>query len=108
MFLYNFKTFSTQLYPTDLRPEESIPIHFLARKEGSTQCFNITINPMSCEYTVEMYSEEPEVNILILRTKIFIDAERPLCGKTSSAQLFLSSSRKDHEAAWLLQTLYFL
>ena len=55
---------------------------------GGTICFNITINPMSCDYTVEMYSEEPEVNIDVLRTKIFIGADRPLCGKTSSAQLF--------------------
>ena len=60
-------------------------MHFVAM-DGGTKCFNITVNPMSCEYTVEMYSEDPEVNILTLRTKIFIGAERPLCGKTSNIQ----------------------
>ena len=101
MCLYNSKTIS-YIYQTDLRTEESIAIHFLASKSVRTKCFNITIDPMSCDYTVEMYSEEPEVNIFILRTKIFIGAERPLCGKTSSVKLFLCSSRKDHEATWLL------
>ena len=88
MCLYNSKTFS-YIFQTDLRTEESVSLHFVAMN-GGTKCFNITINPMSCDYTVEMYSEEPEVNIDIdlLRAKIFIGAERALCGKTSSAQLF--------------------
>ena len=86
MYLYNSKTFS-YIYQTDLRTEESVSLNFVAMN-GSTKCFNITINPMSCDYTVEMYSEEPEVNVDVRRTKIFIGAERPLCGKTSSAQLF--------------------
>ena len=80
MFLYNSKMFS-YINLTDLRTEESILITFLAMN-GSTMCFNITIDPMSCEYTVEMYSEEPGVNIIILSTKIFIGAKRPFCGKT--------------------------
>ena len=71
------------MYQTDLRTEENISINFLAMNAATQKCFNITIDPMSCEYTVEMYSEEPEVNIITLRTKIFIGAERPLCGKTS-------------------------
>ena len=88
MCLYNSKSFS-YIYSSDLRTEDNIPINFVARN-GGTKCFNITIDPMSCEYTVEMYSEEPEVNIDILHTKIFIGAERPLCGKTILVFSFLT------------------
>ena len=74
------------LYSTDLRAEENIVLPLLAIN-GTTTCFNITINHISCDYTVEIYCEEPEVNILTPRTKIFIGADRPHCGKTTSGQL---------------------
>ena len=64
-------------------------------------CFNITIDPMSCEYTVEMYSEEPGVNIIILRTKIFIDAKRPLCGKAILVFSFFDNKLRGHNPYYI-------
>ena len=46
------------------------------------RCLDIPFNSTSCDYTLEMFSEEPEVNIITHRTKISIGADRPHCGKS--------------------------
>ena len=67
----------TQISSTDKRIQKNIDLVFL--EANTIECLNIEINDFSCEITLQLYSEDLNVNIEAQDMNVLVSNGRPHC-----------------------------